>query len=195
MTFPSVFLASQSPRRQMLLAQIQVDFCVVAVTINEDPLPFESPEIYVQRMATEKARAGWQQIEQDTLRPVIGADTIVVLDNTIMGKPRDQEQARNMLHALSGRKHRVMTAVTVINAGQQQSVISDNTVQFASLREDEIAWYVSTQEGMDKAGAYAIQGQGALLVEQITGSYSGIMGLPLRETGQLLIRLSEEQAR
>lgn len=185
-----IFLASQSPRRRELLAQLGVAFAVLHADIEEIPDPGEEPESYVRRVARDKAQEGWRLIGQtshaDAL--VIASDTEVVLDGRIFGKPKDAEDAQRMLQVLSGRTHEVMSSVRVISAGQAFEDVCVSRVRFASLDDATIAAYVASREPFGKAGAYAIQGRGASLVERLEGSYSGVMGLPLFETARLLRR-------
>lgn len=175
-------LASQSPRRAELLQQIGVPFVASPADVDETPLPGESPEDFVRRMAIEKARAIHALHPQD---PVLGSDTAVVLDGRIMGKPRDREDALDMLLSLSGRTHRVLTGVALVHA-RTDYALCDSRVTFRDIARDEVLRYWASGEPADKAGAYAIQGHGAVFVAHIEGSYSGIMGLPLFETAQLL---------
>jgi len=191
MNFPHTYLASGSPRRRELLSQIGVDFSVVKVDVDEAQLEDEVAVDYVRRVAIAKAQAGFQQHElPSTNGVVLGADTSVIVDAEILGKPKDDDDSRRMLQLLSGRSHQVLTAVAAVTVNDTQCVISDNVVQFAELSADEINWYIATQEGIDKAGSYAVQGQAAIFIEQIIGSYSGIMGLPVRETAMLLKKIS-----
>lgn len=185
MRLPSVYLASTSPRRQELLRQMGVQFEVIAIDIDETPIADETALAYVQRMAIAKAQAGWVASPQPH-RPVIAADTAVVASGQILGKPHDDKAAKAMLTLLSDRTHQVMSSVAVVMNGQVRCQTSINEVTFASLDKDMIAWYIATGEGRDKAGSYAVQGLAAMWIEHISGSYSGIMGLPLRETYQLL---------
>lgn len=177
-----LILASQSPRRAELLRQIGLDFRCVPADIDETPLPAESPEDYVQRMATEKARAVHASHRTDA---VIGSDTTVVLHDRILGKPLDKEDGIAMLGALSGQTHRVLTGVALVHSSIDYA-LSENRVRFRDISEDEAARYWDSGEPQDKAGGYAIQGLGAIFVQHIEGSYSGIMGLPLFETAKLL---------
>ncbi|MET0377432.1 MAG: Maf family protein [Spongiibacteraceae bacterium] len=199
MSFPAIYLASQSPRRRELLAQIGVDYQVISAPVDESPRAGETPVDYVQRLAREKAAAGRSVLLQQKLplRPVLGADTAVVLDaleeNTgapqILGKPNDLNEARTMLRLLRGRQHRVLTAVSL--CGEQQfTALSATTVWFRAISDAEIDAYWNSGEPRDKAGAYGIQGYAAVFVERIDGSYSGVMGLPLFETAQLLAAFS-----
>jgi septum formation protein len=186
MNFPSIYLASRSPRRRELLQQMAVDFAVIAPDIDESVQAGETPERYVRRIAEEKARAGQTLLKDGLTRPVLAADTAVIVSDRIFGKPVDDADARRMLKQLSGNTHRVMTAVSLAGSKDLHHAISVSEVRFAVLSETDIDWYVSTGEGSDKAGSYAVQGLGAIFIEQIKGSYSGIMGLPIRETAQLL---------
>ena len=193
-----IYLASRSPRRRELLQQIGIAFETLLLRedarrgadVDETPAPGESPEDYVIRVARDKAVAGWRQIASRRLppHPVLAADTTVVLDGAIIGKPADAEHARQMLRRLSGRTHRVLTAVAVAREARMETVLSASAVEFRELADGEIGHYVASGEPLDKAGAYAIQGRAAVFVRAISGSYSGIMGLPLFETAELLGR-------
>jgi len=180
---PIVTLASVSPRRQELLNQIGVSHVVVGAHIDESVLPGESPHDYVQRMARSKALAVWQ--ERSAL-PVLAADTTVVLDGLTLGKPSDREDALRMLARLSGRTHEVLTAVALATHSGIALRVSVSSVRFRTLSAEECAAYWESGEPRDKAGAYAIQGRAAVFVESLQGSYSGVMGLPLFETVELL---------
>jgi septum formation protein len=180
---PVLRLASVSPRRRELLAQIGVPHLVTGAHIDESPHPGERPHDYVQRMARTKAQTVW---EQDLSLPVLGADTTVVLDGKVFGKPVDRADALHMLGLLSGRTHDVLTAVALVSGEGVSMRVSVSAVRFRALAADEIAAYWETGEPHDKAGAYAIQGLGAVFVESLTGSFSGVMGLPLFETSELL---------
>ncbi len=186
MNFPQIYLASNSPRRRELLTQIGVSFSVLAVDVDEGRLDNEPPVDYVKRVAIAKAQAGWDTLTESNKRPVLGSDTSVVLTDTIFGKPVNDADAKAMLQQISGRTHQVMTAVALVTATQIRCELNISQVTFATMTESDIEWYITTQEGTDKAGAYAVQGLGALFIDQILGSYSAIMGLPLRETGLLL---------
>lgn len=192
MNFPDIYLASQSPRRRELLMQMGVHFSVLSVDVDEAVLEGEKPKEYVIRVAIAKAQAGWNSLVLDDKTPVLGSDTSVILEDTILGKPKNEEHAREMLHLLSGKTHQVMTAVAVIYLGETCHKLSMSNVTFSTLTDDDIKWYISTEEGVDKAGAYAVQGLGSLFIEKIEGSYSGIMGLPIRETGLLLSQVLEK---
>lgn len=179
-----IYLASQSPRRRELLAQIGVRFDVISVDVPEKRQPGEVAAQFVERLALDKARAGWQRSSQD--RPVLGADTIVVLDDEVLGKPLDHADAESMLARLSGREHQVMTAVALVRAESEAMRLSISRVRFRDITAGECQAYAATGEPDDKAGAYAIQGQAAIFIEHLEGSYSGVMGLPLFETTDLL---------
>lgn len=188
MNLPPIYLASGSPRRRELLAQIGVTFDVLKIDIDESPQTGESPEAYVQRVAIDKAKAGLILREQLDLskRPILAADTSVVIDDDILGKPANQSEARQFIKRLSGRQHQVISAVALATDKSIKVCSQLSNVRFARLSEAEIDWYVATGEGKDKAGAYAVQGLAAQFIEYIEGSYAGIMGLPLFETRQLL---------
>lgn len=180
-----IILASNSPRRKELLTQIGLSFTVAPADVDESVLPGELPETYAARVAFDKARIAAERAGEGI---VIAADTIVALGDSILGKPRDGRDAEAMLKQLSGKEHRVVTAIAVIDASTAKSVtrISATKVWFRGLTEREIAVYVATGEPMDKAGAYGIQERGALLVEKIEGCYSNVVGLPLSLLGEML---------
>ena len=180
-----IYLASASPRRSELLAQIGLKFAVCPVNLNESRQDGESGQDYVRRLAAEKARQAWTSLDA-TDAPVLAADTAVVVDGEIFGKPRDQQDAVRMLAALSGREHHVYTAVSMIDARRQSHRLSQSRVRFRRISEAESIRYWQSGEPEGKAGAYAIQGRGAVLIEELRGSYSGVMGLPLFETADLL---------
>jgi septum formation protein len=180
---PVLRLASVSPRRRELLTQIGVPHLVTGAHIDESVHPGERPHDYVQRMARTKAQTVW---EQDLSLPVLGADTTVVLDGKVFGKPADRADALRMLGLLSGRTHDVLTAIALASKEGLAIRVSVSAVRFRMLAADEIAAYWETGEPRDKAGAYAIQGLGAVFIESLTGSFSGVMGLPLFETSELL---------
>jgi len=190
MNFPPIYLASNSPRRRELLTQIGVDFSVLSVDVDESRFEQELAVDYVQRVAIAKAQAGWNSLSQAEKKPVLGSDTSVVIAGDVLGKPSDDEHARAMLQRLSGQRHQVMTAVAIVTAEKIWIELNTSSVTFATLSPENIDWYLSTQEGVDKAGGYAVQGLAALFIEKIEGSYSGIMGLPLRETGLLLTQVT-----
>lgn len=183
-----LYLASQSPRRRELLAQIGVDFTVLPVSVEEAPEPGETPENYVQRLALDKARAGWARVKADGLpqQPVLGADTIGVLEGEILEKPLDLEHGAAMLHRLSGARHQVLSAVAICDGVAEQVRLSVTEVEFRPLTDKEIRTYWHTGEPADKAGGYAIQGLGAVFVRGLRGSYTGVVGLPLEVTLELL---------
>jgi septum formation protein len=184
-------LASASPRRRELLQQIGCRFYVSPEDIDESVVAGESAEAYVSRMALQKARAGWLRQRDgcsvgNAALPVLGADTSVVVDGEVLGKPRDQEHAVSMLLQLSANDHRVLSSVAMVNGETEYTLLSDTRVRFRELTRAECEQYWHTGEPCDKAGAYAIQGFGAVFVEYMSGSYSGVVGLPLAETCKLL---------
>jgi septum formation protein len=179
-------LASKSPRRRELLLRHGYDFGLLDLDIPEHPAPDEAPEDYVRRVAREKAGAGLLQVMTQPGAVVLGADTEVVLDDRIFGKPGDASEAAAMLRALSGRTHRVMSSVAVVSAGREAQITSITEVRFAPLDETRIAEYLASGEWMGKAGAYAIQGRAEAFVAHLAGSFSGVMGLPMFETIALL---------
>jgi len=180
---PLLTLASVSPRRRELLEQIGVTHLVSAADIDETVRPGEAPADYVVRMACAKARA---VRERGGELPVLAADTIVVIDGLILGKPRDRADCLAMLGRLSGRTHEVLTAVALASAAAVAFRVSASEVRFRTVTPAECAAYWESGEPRDKAGGYAIQGRGALFIEHLSGSFSGVMGLPLYETGELL---------
>jgi septum formation protein len=194
-----IYLASRSPRRRELLAQIGVRYHLLlfrsrpgeTMDVDESTFGGETPEAYVERMARAKADAGWQRMVQRNLprAPVLSADTTVALDNRIFGKPANRQHAAEMLAALSGRSHDVLTSVALKSDDWLECVVSRSEVKFKTLTPAEVAAYVESGECDDKAGAYAIQGRAGRFVVELRGSYSGVMGLPLYETGQLLDKL------
>ena len=181
-----IYLASRSPRRRELLSQIGVRFAVLDAQVDETHHPGEHPEDYCLRLALEKARRAHAALSPGDPRPVLGADTVVVVDDRILGKPDGLEASLLMMDALSGRSHRVLTAVALIAADGERTDLSESRVTFRSLTQDECLRYWRTGEPLDKAGGYGIQGLGALFITGLNGSYSGVMGLPLFETGRLL---------
>ena len=191
-----IYLASKSPRRRELLRQIGVEFEILmlreapgrADAVSEIPYPNEEPEVYVRRVAREKGEAGWQTVlgRKLPLRPVLSADTTVSIDGKILGKPVDANEALKMLRWLSGRTHQVLTAITVTAEGKMSEALSRSEVRFAHVDESTLRAYCATKEPYDKAGAYGVQGFAAQFIEFMSGSYSGIMGLPLFETARLL---------
>lgn len=194
--YPRLYLASRSPRRRELLTQIGVQFDTIVLrnqpredrVLDEVPLQGEAPIDYVERVARTKAEQGWRIVSWRKLvsQPVLAADTTLEFEGQIIGKPVDEEDAKHILRRLSGNSHRILTAVAVAFEGRIESVLSVSEVRFGVLDEVEIRRYVVSGEPMDKAGAYGIQGRAGLYVEHLTGSYSGVMGLPLFETGALL---------
>ena len=184
---PDIYLASASPRRRELLDQIGIRHQQVPAPVDETPRPGEVPAEYVIRLALAKAESGRQALQGRPLRPVLAADTAVVLDGVILGKPGDRDEALAMLQRLSGRRHRVLTGVALIGQ-RRHSRLSVSQVTFRSIGRQEAEAYWASGEPADKAGGYAIQGKGALFVVRLEGSYSGVMGLPLLETGELLAR-------
>jgi septum formation protein len=198
-----IYLASRSPRRRELLSQIGVRYNLLLFRsrpeskeeVNEDPLAGEAPAAYVERVARAKAESGWRRMLQRTLpqAPVLAADTTVALEGRIFGKPATRDEAAEMLAALSGRRHEVLTAVALQQGDWLESVLSVSEVEFKKLSDEEIRQYVATGECDDKAGAYAIQGRAARFIVELRGSYTGVMGLPLYETGQLLEKLPQRR--
>ena len=182
---PDLILASSSPRRRELLDQIGVTFKVMPSEIPEVPGALELPEDYVRRIALEKALAV-QTLESGIDLPILSADTEVVLDGEIFGKPVDEAHAREMLEKLSGREHFVLSAVSLVHQDAHHEALSITQVRFRELSLKEICAYWQTGEPSGKAGAYAIQGLGSLFIERLSGSFSGVMGLPLHETAVLL---------
>jgi septum formation protein len=179
-------LASRSPRRSELLARLGLDFGVLDIDIPEQRQPGEAPDDYGRRVAREKAGAGLLRVMAVPGAVVLGADTEVVLDDDVFGKPTDDADAATMLRRLSGRTHRVITAVSLVSASRELQATSISEVTFAPLTEDEIVAYVASGEPRGKAGAYAIQGRAQVFISHLSGSYSGVMGLPLHETATML---------
>jgi len=195
-SLPRIYLASRSSRRRELLKQIGVPFEVLLFRehglrgrdLDEAPHESEAPEAYVERVARDKAEAGWLRVTQRSLPrfPVLAADTAVCLRDRIFGKPADRPIAIAMLKELSGREHRVLTAVVLKHESTLDVIVNENVVRFRELGDGEIQEYVATGEPYDKAGGYAIQGRAAAFIPEILGSYTGVMGLPLYETASLL---------
>ncbi|WP_371365132.1 nucleoside triphosphate pyrophosphatase [Pseudomonas sp. QL9] len=183
---PQLYLASSSPRRRELLTQIGLSFNLVSGNVDETPLPDEAPAVYVERLARCKAQAGLTMLAQRPDVCVLGADTAVVLDGRILGKPKDREDALAMLQALSGREHQVLTAVAVVDRDRCEVRVVSSDVSFRAISEAEAEAYWDTGEPHDKAGGYAIQGLAAIFVKRVEGSYSAVVGLPLCETAELL---------
>jgi septum formation protein len=194
-----LYLASRSPRRRELLHQIGIDFDTVVfragmradLETDETPLSGEDPVAYVERIARAKALHGLKIVEERRLpmRPVLSADTTLEFEGEIIGKPADMADAMQILKRLSGQTHRVLTGVAVNHLGHVEYLLSRSEVRFRAIDEEEIRHYVMSGEPMDKAGAYGIQGRAGLFVEHLSGSYTGVMGLPVCETGELLKKL------
>ena len=184
----SIVLASASPRRAELLHAAGFAFTVEPVDVDESVRPGEAPESYVRRLACAKARAG---AARHPGRTVLGADTVVVIDGRILGKPRDDAEAARMLAALSGRVHHVYTAVAVTNGRVLCDDVDVSAVLFGALTPEDVAAYVASGEPRDKAGAYAIQGRASRFVQRLEGSYSGVVGLPVAVVHRLLISLRQ----
>jgi septum formation protein len=199
MSAPLLYLASKSPRREALLRQLDIDFETLLLRearsrppdVVEQAEPTEAAADYVARMARTKADVGWRRVQQRKLaaRPVLGADTEVVLDGEIFGKPRDAQDATRMLKRLGGRTHRVLTAVAIRDGDRIEAALSTSRVTLRRLAAAEVERYVASGEPYDKAGGYAIQGRAAAFVSRIEGSYSGIVGLPLYDTAALLAKV------
>jgi septum formation protein len=181
-----LYLASQSPRRQALLRQMGVRFAVQVADIDEAIVAGETPKQHVQRLAQEKANSIWNSLSDSVRRPVLGADTIVTIDGEILGKPQNEAAARHSLNLLSGRTHEVMTAVALIS-DRRSVCVNVSQVSFRKLSDNDIKRYWASGEAHDKAGGYAIQGFAAAFVSNLSGSFSGVVGLPLFETCQLLV--------
>lgn len=181
-----IYLASASPRRRALLEQIGVPFEARPAEVSEARRPRERPSAYVTRLAREKADKIWDDVAANRARPVLAADTAVVIDRRVLGKPRDTEEALQMLADLSGRSHSVLTAVVVRHGRRVSSELSTSKVRFRATTEQERLAYCVTGEPLGKAGSYAIQGMGGIFIEHISGSYSSVMGLPVAVTALLL---------
>lgn len=191
-----IYLASKSPRRRELLRQIGIEFELLMLRdergdhgiVSEEPFAGEPPEDYVTRVAREKAEHGWNAVIWRRLprRPVLAADTTVTIDGQILGKPANASEAMEMLRALSGRTHQVLTAVAIMMNDELKEVLNRSEVSFADISDQSLRAYCASSEPYDKAGSYGVQGHAAQFIERINGSYSGIMGLPLFETAQLL---------
>ncbi len=178
-----LYLASKSPRRKELLGRITPDFKVLDVDVEEIPQPGESPDVYVLRVAMDKAAAAKKRTNDEDI--VVAADTEVILDNNIIGKPTDEENAVSILGELSDRTHKVISVV-IVHGKDALSVVTTNLVTFREISEQERRWYCKTCAPLDKAGAYGVQDAGAGFIDRLDGSYSSVMGLPLKETRQLL---------
>jgi len=183
-----LYLASQSPRRRQLLEQVGIRFDTIDVDVPEARTPGEAPVDYVSRVAREKAGAGLLKLAGVTDTVVLGADTEVVLDDEVFGKPADAAHATAMLRRLAGRSHQAISAVWCVSAGREERALSVSEVSFSALSDAEIAAYVASGEPIGRAGAYAIQGRAAAFISGLSGSFSGVMGLPLFETMELLRR-------
>ncbi len=187
-----IYLASRSPRRRELLHQIGVEFDTLLsdFEVDETPMPDEVPRAYVERVTRAKAEYGLHLLKERhlPLRPILSADTTLEFAGQIIGKPRDAAEATRILHQLSGQTHLVLTGVAVHYQERTEFVLSVSEVRFRALEDDEIRHYVLSGEPMDKAGAYGIQGKAGLFVDHLAGSYTGVMGLPVCETGELLKR-------
>lgn len=181
-----LFLASGSPRRRELLTQIGVAFSVIGADIDETPLSDESPAAYVERLARGKAEAGRARLSADAPACVLGADTAVVLDGKILGKPVDEADAQAMLLSLAGQEHEVLTAIALLDGERCESRVVRSLVRFRPISVAEANAYWASGEPRDKAGGYGIQGLGAVFVSGLNGSYSSVVGLPLCETAELL---------
>ncbi|PVZ12344.1 MULTISPECIES: nucleoside triphosphate pyrophosphatase [unclassified Pseudomonas] len=181
---PTLYLASGSPRRRELLTQIGVPFSVISASIDETPLPGEAAQAYVERLALAKAQAG--ALHTPGPGVVLGADTAVVLDGRILGKPANEQDAIDTLLALGGRDHQVLTAVALFDGQRSETLCVASRVRFRVIEQAEARAYWASGEPADKAGGYAIQGLGAVFVEALEGSYSAVVGLPLCETAKLM---------
>lgn len=183
---PLIYLASESPRRRQLLEQFGVGFLPIEQDVEETLQAGESPEVFVLRLALDKARAGLANIGEGKAMPVLGADTVVVLDDRVMGKPRDWASADEMLAVLSGKTHRVLTGVALVDGEREATRLSISNVTMRPIDRSEREAYWRSGEPEGKAGGYAIQGRGAVFIEHLEGSYSCVMGLPLFETADML---------
>ncbi len=187
MTSPNLILASGSPRRRRMLRRLGLEFEVRPADIDESPLAGEAAPEYVARLADDKAAAVLGASQSPATEVILAADTVVAIDGELLGKPADRDDAERMLARLSGRGHEVLTGVAVHTAERGRLAALERTrVRFAEMTPEEISWYVATNEPLDKAGAYAIQGCGALFVEGIEGNYSNVVGLPLPAVYRLL---------
>lgn len=182
----SIYLASKSSRRLQLLEQIGVKAQIIDPNVPEVANPNESPLAYANRLAITKAQSGWIHPDRMLNIPVIGADTIVVCDQQMIGKPINKEDGMAILKQLSGRTHQVITAVAIVHENKMKQAVVESKVTFTELTDQEMESYWNTGEPCDKAGAYAIQGKAAMFISNLTGSYSGVVGLPLFETAALM---------
>ena len=181
-----LYLASQSPRRRELLGRLGLPFGIIDLDVPEHRQPGEPAEDYVRSVAREKAGAGLLKVMGNPVALVLGSDTEVVLDDEVFGKPRDAEDAAAMLRKLSGRTHQVISAVSLVSPAREAQTVSVSEVSFAALSEAQIAAYIGGDQWQGKAGAYAIQGFAETFITKLSGSYSGVMGLPVHETAMLL---------
>jgi septum formation protein len=181
-----LYLASQSPRRRELLGRLGLPFGIIDLDVPEQRAPGEPAEDYVRRVAREKAGAGLLQVMGNPTAVVLGSDTEVVLDDEVFGKPRDVADAAAMLRRLSGRTHQVISAVSLVSPSREMQTVSISDVSFAALTEVQIEAYLAGDQWQGKAGAYAIQGFAETFITRLSGSYSGVMGLPVHETAALL---------
>lgn len=188
--YPKIALASASPRRRELLTQLGVEFQLIAANIDETPYTDEIPADYVQRLALAKAQAGLARLSTEL--PTLGSDTIVVVQQQILGKPTDFADFQRMMAMLSGSVHQVMTAVALVDSQRSLSTLVQTEVHFRVLQPTEILHYWQSGEPLDKAGGYGIQGLAGRFVERINGSYSAVVGLPLCQTERLLQRWQEQ---
>ena len=197
-----VYLASRSPRRRELLRQIGMEFEPLLIReraprgpdVDETAIPGESMDDFVRRVCRAKAGAAWMRVEERRIRslPVLAVDTAVCVDGVLLGKPTDRADAARMLELLSGKTHRVLTAVAIQFGERLEMAVSDSIVRICKLSPRNISEYIDSGEPMDKAGAYAIQGRAAAFIPELRGSYSGVMGLPLYETAELISRFADE---
>ena len=186
MTSPQIILASTSPRRRQLLSQLGLEFTVAVQDIDEIQHPGEVPIDFVRRMAIEKVQAAQAELTDEATSLVIGGDTVVIFKGSVLGQPEDKEDGLRMLRLLSGKAHSVLTAVVVATLDKKRVSVSESKVKICRISEQEAEAYWQSREPVDKAGAYGIQGLGAVFVKTLTGSYSGVMGLTLYETAKLL---------
>jgi septum formation protein len=188
-------LASGSPRRADLMRAAGYEFEIVVTDVDESIRPGEEPQTYVRRLAAEKSAAARRKVDGrldghvDRQPVILGADTVVVVDGTILGKPRSDDEAASMLRLLSGQRHMVMTGISLRQGAHELGRVETTTVHFRALSADEVAWYVASGEGRDKAGAYAIQGLASRFIPRIEGSYSNVVGLPVAAVAELLTSL------
>jgi len=190
-----LILASASPRRAELLRAAGFEFETVVTDIDESVRPGESPSMYVRRLSSEKSAAAQTAVGSDPTAIVLAADTAVVVANEILGKPRDDRDAAVMLRRLSGRAHEVLTGVSVRHGDAEVKRVETTYVRFAELRDEDVAWYVASGEGRDKAGAYAIQGLASRFIPRIDGSYSNVVGLPVACVNEVLREISNIRRR